>query len=270
MKVGRIVVLAVAVVAGLLAALLALNMTRQPARVVVNAPAPVAAPPPFQTADVLVAAQDIDLGKVIEEPMVKWEQWPAAGISDKLITQQKDPEGLTKAVGAIARSPILAGEPISDAKLIRTDSGVVSAMLPQGMRAVAIRTSADTSAGGLIQPNDHVDVIMSRPDPNAAAGGPAGFITETILSNVRVLAIDQTLDNTAVVGQTATLELTPKQAEILTVAQQITDRLALSLRSFADSGNAGPDADYLVDGTKPADSVTIVRGGRSREVGGMK
>jgi pilus assembly protein CpaB len=269
MKVGRIVVLAVAVVAGLLAALLALNMTRQPARVVVNAPAP-AAPPPFQTADVLVAAQDIEIGKTIEEPMVKWEQWPAAGISEKLITQQKDPEGLKKAVGAIARSPILAGEPISDTKLIRADSGIVSAMLPQGMRAVAIRISADTSAGGLIQPNDRVDVIMSRPDPNSAAGGPAGFVTETILSNVRVLAIDQTLDNKAVVGQTATLELTPKQAEILTVGQQISDRLALSLRSFADSGNAGPDADYLVDGTKPADSVTIVRGGRSREVGGMK
>jgi pilus assembly protein CpaB len=238
--------------------------------VVVNAPAPAAAPPAVQTTDVLVAAQDIDMGTTIAEPMVKWEKWPAAGISEKLVTQQKDPEGLTKAVGAIARSAILAGEPISDAKLIRADSGLVSAMLPQGKRAVAIRISADTSAGGLIQPNDHVDVIMSRPDPNAAAGTPAGFVTETILSDVRVLAIDQTIENKAVVGQTATLELTPKQAEILTVAQQITDRLALSLRGFADSGDAGPDADYLVDGTKPADAVRIVRGGRSSQVGGKK
>jgi pilus assembly protein CpaB len=269
MKVGRIVVLAVAIVAGVLAALLALNMTRQPAAPVASAPAP-AAPPPFETADVLVAAQDIDIGVTLTDAMIKWEQWPAAGISERLITQQKDAEGLTKAVGAIARSAILAGEPISDAKLIRADSGYVSAILPQGMRAVAIRISADTSAGGLIQPNDHVDVIMTRPDPNAAGGGPAAFISETILNNVRVLAIDQTLDGKAVVGQTATLELTPKQAEILTVAQQMSDRLALALRSFADDGQGGPDADHLIDGTKPADAVTIVRGGRSREVGGVK
>jgi pilus assembly protein CpaB len=85
-----------------------------------------------------------------------------------------------------------------------------------------------------------------------------------------VLAIDQTIDGKAVVGQTATLELTPKQAEILTVAQQMSDRLALALRSFTDLGQTGPDADHLIDGTKPADAVTIVRGGKSREVGGVK
>jgi pilus assembly protein CpaB len=268
MKVGRIIVLAVAIVAGVLAALLALNMTRRPAPVVVSAPQ--VAPAPFETADVLIAAKDIDLGTTIDDTMVKWEQWPAAGISEKLITQQKDPEGLQKAVGAITRSAILAGEPISDAKLIRADSGYVSAILPQGMRAVAIRISADTSAGGLIQPNDHVDVIMTRPDPNTAEGGPSGFVTETILNNVRVLAIDQTIDGKAVVGQTATLELTPKQAEILTVGQQMSDRLALALRSFTDDSQTGPDADHLIDGTKPADAVTIVRGGKSREVGGVK
>lgn len=268
MRMGRIAVLAVALIAGVLAALLALNMNRAPAPVV-SAPQ-VAPAPTFETADVLVAAQDIAIGATIEEAMLKWEQWPAAGISDKLITQQKDPEGLQKAVGAIVRAAFLAGEPISDAKLIRADSGYVSAILPQGMRAVAIRISADTSAGGLIQPNDHVDVIMSRPDPNAAEGTSPGFVSETILSNVRVLAIDQTIEGKAIVGQTATLELTPKQAEILTVAQQISDRLALALRSFADDSQTGPDADHLVEGRKPKDAVTIVRGGVSREVGGVK
>jgi pilus assembly protein CpaB len=267
MKVGRIVVLAVAIVAGVLAALLALNMTRQPGPAVVSAPAPA---PTFETADVLVAAQDIDIGTILEEPMVKWEQWPAAGMSEKLITQQKDPEALTKAVGAVARSAILAGEPLSEAKLIRSDSGYMSAILPQGMRAVAIRISADTSAGGLIQPNDRVDVIMTRPDPNAPEGAAPTFISETILNNVRILAIDQTIDGKAVVGQTATLELTPKQAEILTVAQQISDKLALALRSFEDDSATGPDADHLIDGTKPKSAVTIVRGGVSREVGGVK
>lgn len=267
MKIGRIAVLAVALVAGVVAALLALNMTRSPAP---TPSAPVVAAAPFETSDVLVAAQDIDIGTKLEETMVKWEQWPAAGISERLITQQKDPEALKNVVGTIARSAILAGEPLSEAKIIRSDSGYMSSILPQGKRAVAIRISADTSAGGLIQPNDRVDVIMTRPDPNLAEGGPQAFVTETILNNIRVLAVDQTIDGKAIVGQTATLELSPKQAEILTVAQQISDRLALSLRSFADETQTGPDATHLIDNSKPADAVTIVRGGVSREVGGMK
>jgi pilus assembly protein CpaB len=268
MKVGRIVVLAVALVAGGLAALLAINMTRQPGPTIIAAPQ--AAPAPFETARVLVAATDVDMGATLEESMLKWEEWPAAGLSEKVLTEAKDPDALTKAVGAKVRSAILAGEPVSDAKLIRSDSGYMSAMLPEGMRAVAIRISAETSAGGLIQPNDHVDVIMSRPDPNVRDGQPPAFVTETILNNVRILAIDQTVDGKAVVGQTATLELTPKQAQILTVAQQISDRLALSLRSFADAAQSGQDAEHLIDGTKPADAVTIVRGGVPREIGGVK
>ena len=120
----------------------------------------------------------------------------------------------------------------------------MSSILPSGKRAVAVQISADTSAGGFILPNDYVDVIMIRRSQNAAQGGAAGFITETILKNIKVLAIDQTIKRTrrvekSKVGETATLELSPQQAEIITVAQQMADRLTLALRSdrrFAGEG----------------------------------
>jgi pilus assembly protein CpaB len=162
----------------------------------------------------------------------------------------------------------------------------MSAILPQGYRAIATRIAADTSAGGFILPNDRVDVIMTRPNPDQGANG-SPFLTETILNNIRVLAIDQTIENTnanasdpnaggqtTVIGQTATLELTPQQAQILTVAQQISDHLTLALRSVADS-RASPtdsagDAIHLIGGTKRNGAVTVVRNGVARDVSGIR
>src|SRR5690606_5880811 len=176
-------------------------------------------------------------------------------------------------VGAIARASLYAGEPISEAKLIQSDNGFMSAILPSGMRAVATRISADTSAGGFILPNDHVDVIMTRQIEGEQGG--TGYATETILNNVRVLAIDQTIEEIkgekVVVGQTATLELSPKQAQILSVAEQLSDhRLTLALRSIADSGprtsDAAQDATHLLSGTKENGAITVIRGGIAREV----
>ncbi len=111
----------------------------------------------------------------------------------------------------------------------------------------------------------------------AAAGGNA-FLTETVLNNVRVLAIDQTIEDQngekVVVGQTATLELTQQQAQILTVAQQMSDRLTLALRSIADSrtaaGDSALDAVHLIGGTKRNGAVTVVRNGVARDVSAIR
>ena len=160
----------------------------------------------------------------------------------------------------------------------------MSAILPTGKRAVAVRIAADTSAGGFILPNDHVDVIMSRQvDKNASGGGPE-FTTETILNNVRVLAIDQTIEKVGkkdggegsdtVIGQTATLELTPEQVQIITVAQQMSDRLTLALRSVTDSrplpSDAANDAVHLIGGPNGEGTVTVVRGGIAKQVTGIR
>jgi pilus assembly protein CpaB len=266
MNVTRIVVLVVALGAGGGAAYLALNMINQEpgAAVATTAPAPA-----IQTEEVLVATLDIPLGATLEANQLTWRAWPLSAINAAYIRRSQSPDGLTDLLGAVARSSFYAGEPITAAKLARTEGGLMAALLPAGMRAVAITISTDTGAGGFILPNDHVDVIMTRRAPN----DDARFITETILQNIRILAIDQTIaerDGATVVGRTATLELTPLQAEIITVAQQMGDRLALSLRSIADAEQVlAPDADavHLITGDARTEGVTVVRNGVAQQVG---
>jgi pilus assembly protein CpaB len=277
MKLSRVAVLGVALGAGLVAAVLALNLT-----------APTEAPPPpveevnTNTVKVLVAARDVPTGTTLKSDALAWRDWPKDGVSSRFITEDSGADPMADVVGAIARATFYEGEPINEAKLIRSDRGFMSAILPEGKRAVAIRIAPDTSAGGFILPNDHVDVIMTRRNDAAQANGEAQFVTETILHNVRVLAIDQTIEKSGegndngevVVGQTATLELSPQQAEIITVAQQMSDRLALSLRSITDSqaspDDATKDAYHLIGGTNAKGTVTLVKGGVTRQVTGVR
>lgn len=276
MKLSRVLVLGVAGVAGLLAAFLAINLTSAPAPVVVENTVQT-----IKSTQVLVATADIPIGMTIKEGSVEWRDWPETGISPKFIVKSTGDDQVTAVIGAIARASFYAGEPISGAKLIRSDQGIMAAILPKGMRAVATRIAADTSAGGFILPNDRVDVIMSRRAEKSGSSdsntGGSDYLTETILSNVRVLAIDQTIEDQegkqVVVGQTATLEVSPEQAQILTVAQQMSDRLTLALRSIADAkagADDGPDATHLVGGSKRNGAVTVVRNGVPRDVSGIR
>ncbi|HVY19638.1 MAG TPA: Flp pilus assembly protein CpaB [Bauldia sp.] len=284
MKITRVAVLAVAVIAGLIAAFIAMRLSApRPAPVVATAQAP-AAP---VTSQVLVATKDIPVGGRLDAASMSWQDWPNSGVSDHFITKQGDgSQQLQPLVGSIARATIYSGEPINQAKLINSDRGYMSAILPAGMRAVALKISTDTSAGGFILPNDRVDVIMTRQNPDASTNGGNPYLTETILNNVRVLAIDQTVENKTdsstsgsdsgetVIGQTATLELTPQQVQILAVAQQMSDRLTLALRSVADSHvtpkDAAADAVHLIGSTKENGAVTVVRNGVAHDVSVMR
>ena len=268
MKITRVAVLGVAVVAGVVAAVLAFNIANRPA----PPPEVVVAPTTTDVAQVLVASSDITMGTRLTEASVHWQDWPKTGVSDKFIVKQPNVDSTSKVVGAIARAGFYSGEPIIDGKLITSDRGFLSAILPSGERAVATRIAADTSAGGFILPNDRVDVVMTRNSPDS--GGGQSILAETILHNIRVLAIDQTIEqktngDKVVVGQTATLELTPQQVEILSAAQQIAQRLTLSLRSIVDStpspSDAEADAVHLLGGAKQGGSVTVVRNGVARQ-----
>ena len=147
---------------------------------------------------------------------------------------------INQLAGSIARSPFFAGEPIREAKLIKAKgSGYMAAILPSGMRAISTDITPETGAAGFILPNDHVDVILSRRDREAEkAAGVEVHTSETILSNVRVLAIDQTVEEKSgqrvVVGKTATLELSPRQAETLVLSRTM-GQLSLALRSLVDA-----------------------------------
>lgn len=267
MNLARILVLIVALAAGGAAAYLAMTMINQEPEPASSSEAAVAAPAPpaIETDEVLVALRDIPLGSTLDAGDLSWRPWPTSGIAGNYLVREELPDAMSDVAGTIARGTIFAGEPITEGKLARTDGGLLSAMLPAGMRAIALEIRTDTSAGGFILPNDRVDVIMTRQTVDFD-DGDSRFVTETILSNIRVLAIDQTFDErggeSVVIGRTATLELTPQQAEILTVAQQIADRLTLSLRSLADAdAEIAPDAVHLINGDTRNVGVTIVRNG---------
>lgn len=270
---SRMIIAGVAVAAAGGAGYIAKNMSAPPPQpqVVIAGPQQ----PAVQTKEVLVLTSDLPMGTAIEN-QIGWQEWPDDAITDAFITKDKEPEALEQLKGSVARLAMYEGEPLRRAKLIGAGQSFMSAILPSGKRAIATQIAADTSAGGFILPNDYVDVIMTRRAETQASGSEQGFTTETILKNIKVLAIDQAIqedeDGRKVkVGETATLELTPQQAEIITVAQQMADRLTLALRSVKDTQETIADeADYLVSGNGRRGTVRLIKQGEVSEVGARK
>ena len=213
------------------------------------------------TVDVLVAKGDIGLGQTVTPENLLWQTWTESTASDSFIRRKERPEATTQLAGSIARSPFIAGEPIREQKLVKANgSGFMAAILPTGMRAVSTEISAETGAGGFILPNDRVDVILSKREKGDESDV---VVSRVILPNVRVLAIDQAPKErdgqNAVLGKTATLEVTPNDAEILARARQ-SGTLSLALRSIADGRTS--------EVAQAADSkvITIYRGVAGREM----
>jgi len=259
MKAARVVVLAVALGAGGIAALLAGRSEKTPE----VKPAPVAQAP---STEVLVAKSDISMGQTLSPGDVEWQAWPAGTTGGNFIRKSDRPTAIENLAGQIARAPFVAGEPIREAKLVNAKgSGFMAAILPSGMRAVSTQISPETGAGGFILPNDRVDVILTRRNRDADRPGAGEQQTsETILNNIRVLAIDQTLEDKngqkVVVGKTATLELAPGQAETLALGQQM-GTLSLALRSITDAAGDAPKPDEEANNRG---SVNVVRFGISK------
>jgi pilus assembly protein CpaB len=258
MKPARIIVLVIAVVAGGIAAFLAGRSEPPP-----PPPAPVAQ---LETTDVLIAAADVGLGNKVTAQDLRWQTWPAAAAGSNFIRKNERPDAINELVGSVARAPFSAGEPIREGKLVKANgSGYMAAILPQGMRAISVEISPETGAGGFILPNDHVDVILTRRDKQAerSSGGAEVHTSEVILPNVRVLAIDQTVEEKngqrVVVGKTATLELSQSQAETLARSRQ-QGMLSLALRSLVDfNGKDQPETDDDSGGRRRG--VDVVRFG---------
>lgn len=256
MKAARLVVLTVALAAGGVAALLA-GRSGKPHTPKV---APVAG---IATVDVLVAKSDIGMGHRLGPQDVAWQAWPANAKTGNFIRKKDHPNAIEGLSGSIARAPFVVGEPIRDAKLVKAKgSGYMAAILPSGMRAISIGVSAESGASGFILPNDHVDVILTRRDKEAEkATGTEVHTSETILSDVRVLAIDQQVEEKngqkVVVGKTATLELTPGQVESIELSRSIGS-LSLALRSITDIGKGKP---VVENDSGRQNAINIVRFG---------
>lgn len=240
MKVTRILVLVVALGAGVLAALLATQMSNRPADPVpVAAQAPAPLPP--ETVDVLVAAKEIPTGKRIEASDLAWQSFPKSGIVEFYLTRVAHPDGIKELTGSFVRAAFLAGEPMREQRLLKAERGFMSVILTPGMRATAVEVKAVSTAGGFVLPNDHVDVLLTRAKPAGAGAAGDAYVTETILTNIRVLAVDQQVGDRSepamVVKDTVTLELTPRQVEMAAQAQQL-GTISLSLRSVSEPAGA--------------------------------
>ncbi|MDX7952764.1 Flp pilus assembly protein CpaB [Lichenihabitans sp. Uapishka_5] len=255
----RIAVLVLGVAAAGGAVMLALSPKPQaPAPVAAAAPPPVAAP----VDQILVATHELQLGKLVSADDLGWQTWPKASITAFMI--QHDDKVVAELTGSIARVNFYAGEPIRRESLIKgATAGFLSAVLPSGMRAVAITIDAQgsTSAGGFVLPNDRVDVIRTVKGSGTAMA--ESYNSETLLTNVKVLAIGQNIQDKngapTQVGSTATLELDPVQAETVILAQR-TGQLSLALRSMQDAAQTGHVA--IADG-----KTTVIRYGIETDAG---
>ncbi len=187
------------------------------------------------TTQVLVAKTEIGLGQMTGPENFRWQDWPQSATSPAYVQRNLRPNAIKDLSGSVARAPLLSGEPVTAQKLVKAgEGGVLAAILPAGMRAISTRIKEETSAGRLILPNDHVDVILTQ---RRRGRGGEQHVSDTLFRNVRVLAIGQLIEaregKKLAEGNTATLELTPQQAEELAAANS-RGEISLALRSIAD------------------------------------
>ena len=239
---------------------------------------------------VLVASRELPIGARLTAADMSWQDWPAGNLNPAYITDgtgaQVAPTGaagvarkasdaasnmfggaaLSSMVGAVVREPLLSGEPLIVRKVVRAGEGnYLSVVLGPGMRAMAVPVTVDTAAGGFIMPGDRVDVVLSRDN------GDKGLTTQTVLRNLRVLAIDQAVepakDAKTIVGAVATLEVAAADTEVMAGAQAEAKKggtLVLTLRAYTDagapagSGGSGPSG--------PGRVVRVHRAGQASEV----
>ncbi len=241
MNLTRIIILAVAALAAVIAAIFVRQAMQPGAEVPAVAPQPEAA-----TVRVLAFREAFQPGTRVSGADLYWRAWPEEALVSGYFTEAADPGADERFAGAVVRASVGEGEPVTANKLVVSgEAGFMAAVLTPGMRAVAVPISAESGAGGFILPNDRVDVISTVPTDD-------GFRSDVVVENVRVLAIDQTYSEDgdgAKVGSTATLEVRPDQARLVAHAVAEGD-VSLALRSVAD-GQGGPlSADY--GATEPA------------------
>ncbi|MBX3501770.1 MAG: Flp pilus assembly protein CpaB [Alphaproteobacteria bacterium] len=247
------------------------------------------APQPAPALQVLVARTDIRTGQIVKPDDMRWQAWPDGTISPTYIIEGRRP--LSDFVGAVARAPISAGEPITEGRVVLSGTrGFMAAVLQPGMRAVSVQVTPTSGVSGFIFAGDRVDLILTHTYEKDSLKERQA--SETILRDIRVIAMDQRLDvrpgEAPQIAKTATLEVTPKQAEIIVLLAEM-GKLSLALRSLQEpsdvdggaaartqdnepsftrdsnvsrllGGPAAPVAASTGGGGAPATTITILRG----------
>ncbi len=220
----------------------------------------IQAAPAAETVNVLVAARDLAAGALLHADDLDWQAWPEDGVAQSYV-QREAGETETRFEGAVVRLGMTAGEPVTEGRVVRPgDRGFLTAIFTPGMRAVSVPISATTGIAGFVFPGDRVDVILIHSVERAESRTLRA--SETVLTNVRVLAVDQRIADTGdgpAVAKTATLEVSAKQAETIIMLTEM-GRLTLSLRSLAWEGQVLAEAAEL----DAADSApTFAQAGQS-------
>ncbi len=208
---------------------------------------------------VLVAAHDLATGSFVRPEDLRWQAWPEGQVADNYLLKDKDaPEALS---GAVVKLHIAAGEPVTNNRVVKPgDRGFLAAVLSPGMRAISLPVTPMSGVSGLVFPGDHVDVILSHQvkNPTAEGGEQMGSASETVLTDIRLLAIDQStadIDGKPILAKTVTFEVTPKQVEAIEVASTLGN-LYLSLRGLAGSDTPDTEDQVSADGSASVRSVS--------------
>jgi pilus assembly protein CpaB len=250
--------------------------------------------PAVQGAVVLVAKNDLATGSFIKPEHLRWQPWPEENIAPAYVRQDK--RRLEEFVGSVVRARVAAGEPITDGRVVKPEErGFMAAVLTPGMRAISVSVNQTSGISGFVLPGDRIDLVLTHAIKSEREGGnnQDRHASETILSDLRVLAIGQKIQEAkngeTIVANTATLEVTPKQVEVIAVAVEL-GKLSLSLRSLGKQESE--ETEYLsgadisagkpvAQGTNPAGKtytwdqeasqllfrrITVLRGATSSEV----
>jgi pilus assembly protein CpaB len=263
MKPSRIILLVVALVAGLLAAYLVMRGGDSEPVVVTDVVQET-------RSQILVATAPIGVGERLSPTTVTWQDWPEGAVRPEYVNIATSPNALEEITGSVARFEFFAGEPIRSEKLVHSDQGYLSAVLEEGMRGVSINVTAASGAGGFIIPNDRVDVVVTVPMDGRE-------VSKTIIENVKVLAIGTRLGEVGTTGGApdpanpqsqvftdatiATLELDPVQAEVVINAAAVGE-ISLALRSVVDFN--APTTDVRNNGTNQP--IRVIRAGEEASI----
>jgi len=211
------------------------------------APPPVAPAPPAQVR-VLVAARNIVAGGMLKPEDVTARAISATDAAGAIAAES--PDAIRSLAGSMAKRALAAGQAIRDDDVLRpTDHGFMAAALQPGMRAITIGVDATSGSAGLVWPGDHVDLTLTQTLTDPALPPGRRVSAETILTNVRVIAIDQQLVQGAAQGpegsqnRTVTLECNPEDVQRVSVAMRL-GRLSLSVRAVSpdDAAGASPNS----------------------------
>lgn len=245
----RILLLLLAIASGLGAAWLILLR---------DDPEPPPAPEPAESVamrDVLVIDQEIAADTPIEAQDLRWQSWPEDALQEDYILRDTDADAPSRIEGFVARSDLHPGDPVRPARLRDAGARAIAAQLESGQRAMAVRVSVESTAGGFVLPGDRIDLVHTTTPPE---GGRSR--SKTLVTNLHVLALDQRTqsdpDEQAAIGQTATLAVSPQQAEIITSAER-EGRLTLVLRARADQ-----DEPSQLSERAGERGITVIRSGR--------